>query len=214
MKRTLRYKTHTLSLGALLAILSAAPLIALSGEASLTANARNIDVGTFTANVPAEWESFNEADAADLRSQYMVQSKEIYHQFSGSDDPSKSFDIEAFHINKDDGSFVIVSFTVPPQSDLISLLISQVKEKMAWGIREGYIRKYLGIVPVDNEQFSGFYTKVIGKNGGVQVSGALEHNELKDTVIQLTLLCPKTWDETKAANSLTSILQSVTLKER
>lgn len=175
---------------------------------------RSVTVGAFTVKVPTDWRSFSANEAAVFRRQFMAQSEEIYRQYTGSDDPSKTVDVIAFHISNGDGAFVIVSFTVPPQSDLITLLKSQVEDKMAWGVREGHIRKYLGLVPVDDEQFSGFYTKVIGNSGEIQISGGLEHRELKNTIIQLSLLCPKDWDEVKATNTLSSVLQSVMLREK
>ena len=218
------YITTVCAMSALLAILPASALFgqddknntptATSASAGPNEDSLNIIVGAFTVKVPTDWTSFNASEATDLRRQYMAQSKEIYRQFSGSDDPSKSVDVAAFHISNDPGSFVIVSFTVPPQSNLITLLKSQVEDKMAWGVREGYIRKYLGLVPIDDEQFSGFYTKAIGNSGGLEVSGGVEHKKLKNTIIQLTLLCPKAWDEVKAENTLSSILKSVMLREK
>jgi hypothetical protein len=118
----------------------------------------------------------------------------------------------AFHIAGDDGAFILVSFAVPPQANLIDLLKSQVKDKMDFGVRQGYIQKYLGLAPVDDEQLSGFYTTAIGKDGNMQVAGGLEHKKLKNTVIQLTLLCPKSWDQVRAQATLTAILKSVSLR--
>lgn len=215
MKTNPNCKTIAFALSALLAILLASSLFAQGDKSNTPPDARNVTVGAFTVKVPTEWKSFSASEAAELHRQYMAQSKEIYRQFSGSSgDPSKSVDVVAFHIANDAGTFAIVSFTVPPQSDLISLLKGQVEDKMAWGVREGYIRKYLGIVPVDDEQFSGFYTKAIGNSGGLEISGGLEHKKVKNTIIQLTLLCPKAWDEVKATNTLSSILKSVVLKDK
>lgn len=175
---------------------------------------KTVTAGSFALTVPADWNSFSPSEAAALRQQYMAQSKEIYRQFSGADDRTKTVDVVAFHIANDSGSFVLVSFTVPATSDLIPLLKSQVEEKMAWGIREGDIRKYLGLTSVDDKNFSGFYTKAIGKGGGVEVSGGLEHKNLKNTIVQLTLLSPKEWEEAKATATLTTILDSVILQQK
>jgi len=183
-----------------------------SASAIGTSSSKVITLGEFTVKVPTEWASFNASEAAALRRQYMDQSKQIYQQFNGADDPAKSVDIAAFHILNDGGSFVIVSFTVPPQSNLIDLLKGQVGDKMDFGVRQGYIRKYLGMTSVNDPQMSGFYTRAIGTSGNVEVSGGLEHKKLKSTVIQLTLLAPKGWDETKATNGLTAILKSVELR--
>ena len=202
------------AMSALLGILSASPLFAQTGKTNTSANARDITVGAFTIKVPSNWISFSASDSDLLRRQYMSQSEEIYRQYSGAPNPTKSVDIAAFHIAGDSGTFVIVSFTIPPQSDLVNLLKNQAEEKAKWGVQQGYIQKYLGLVPLDDEQFSGFYVKFIGTSGEVQISGGLEHKKLKGTLVQLTLLCPKTWDEVKATNTLTSILESVKLGER
>jgi hypothetical protein len=176
---------------------------------------RNVMVGSFTVKVPKEWTTFATGEAASLRRQYLEQSSQIYQQFSGSsDDPAKSVDVAAFHIAGDDGAFILVSFTVPSQANLIPLLKSQAADKADWGVRNGYIRKYLGLVPIDNENLSGFYVKNIGKSGNIEVSGGLEHKKLKNTIIQLTVLSPKAWDEAKATNSLSAVLKSVVLKEK
>jgi hypothetical protein len=174
---------------------------------------KKVTVGAFMVMVPTEWASFGSSEAAALRQQYTAQSRQIYQQYnSGSSDGlATPIGLAAFNIAGDDGAFIIVSFAVPPQSDLINMLKNQTKAKMDFGIRQGYIRKYLGLVPVDDEQFSGFYTTAIGKDGNVEVSGGLEHKKLKNTVIQLTLLCPKTWDQSRATDTLTAILKSVSL---
>lgn len=211
MTNTLRYRTTAFALAALLAILSASEAFAQGGKTNTPANAQNVTVGAFTAKIPPDWKAFSANEAAQLLRQYMAQSQEIYRQFSGADDKTKTVDVVAFHMNGT-GSFVLVSFTVPPTSNLISLLKSQVKDKMAWGLREGYIRKYLGLVSVNDEHFSGFYTKAIGKSGGVEISGGLEHKSLRNTIIQLTLLSPGAWDEAKATSTLSSIIDSVALQ--
>ena len=172
---------------------------------------KEVTCGAFTVEVPANWTSFGTEEFTALRQQYLIQSEEIYRQFSGTKDSSKVVDVGAFHISGDSGSFIIVSFTVPPHSDLVNLLKSQVDDKVAWGIQEGYIRKYLGLVPVNDEHFSGFYIKLIGSNGRLEISGGLEHRKLKNTVIQLTLLCPGSWDEAKASKTLSDVFKSVKL---
>lgn len=181
--------------------------------ATAKATTKTVTAGSFAVTVPADWNGFSPNEAQALREQYMAQSREIYQQFSGADDRTKTVDVVAFHIANGSGSFVLVSFTVPATSDLVPLLKSQIEEKMAWGVREGYIRKYLGLTSVDDKNFSGFYTKAIGKEGAVEVSGGMEHKNLKNTIIQLTLLSPSDWDEAKATNTLTTILASVLLQQ-
>ncbi len=182
-----------------------------AGSEKTQKTTKTISIGGFSLQVPHEWKSFSSDEAASLRRQFMDQQKEIYKQFSGSDDTSKTIDVAAFHLSGTTGSFVIVILSIPPQADLIKTLKNEVDEKMEWGIREGYIRKYLGLVSVDNDKLSGFYTKAIGKDGNVQVSGGIEHKDKKNALLQLTLLCLKTWDEGKATKTLSSILESVKL---
>ena len=173
---------------------------------------RNVTVGSFNMELPTDWTAFASGDAAALRRQYLEQSKQIYQQFSGGgNDPAGAVDIAAYHIKGDDSALMVVAFTIPPQSDLLNLLTSQAKEKADWGIQNGYIRKYLGLVPVNDGQLSGFYIKTIGKSGNVEVSGGLEHIKLKNTLIQITMLCPQDWDIDEAVNTLTPILKSVSL---
>jgi hypothetical protein len=214
MKKSLGNKSTAFALSALLAILSASPLFAQAGKTNTPTDARDVTVGPFTFRVPSDWRSFSASESDQLRRQYMAQSEEIYRQYSGAPNPAKSVDIAAFHIAGDAGTFAIVSFTIPPQSDLVNLLKNQAEEKAKWGIQQGYIQKYLGLVPLDDKQFCGFYIKCIGTSGEVQISGGLEHKKLKGALVQLTLLCPKTWDELKATNTLTSVLESVKLRER
>ena len=80
-------------------------------------------------SVPAEWASFDAIEAATLRRQFKEQSKQIYERFSGAAAPTEMLDIAAFHIRNDAGSFIVVSFTVPATSDLITLLQSQADQK-------------------------------------------------------------------------------------
>ena len=202
------------ALSALLLIFLASPLFAEATKTNTPKDTRKVTVGAFTAKVPSDWRSFSASESNQLRHQYMMQSEEIYRQYSGAPDPAKSVDIAAFHIGGVAGTFAIVSFSIPPQSDLVNLLKNQAEDKAKWGIQQGYIQKYLGLVPIDNNQFSGFYVKCIGKSGEIQISGGLEHKKLKNTLVQLTLLCPKAWDELKATNTLTSVLETVTLRGR
>ena len=199
----------------LLTVLSISAFFAQASETNKIKSARNVSVGDFIVKVPINWRPFSSSESDQLRHQYMSQSEDIYRQYSaGAPDPAKSINIVAYHFASDEGAFAIVSFTVPPQSDLVNLLKDQAEEKAKWGIEQGYIKKYLGLVPFDNQQFSGFYVKSIGMDGNVQISSGLEHKKLKNTLIQLTLLCPKSWDVLKATNTLTSILESVKLKEK
>jgi hypothetical protein len=165
--------------------------------------------------VPTEWSSFAPSEAEALHSQYVEQSKQIYQQYSGaSENPYGSVGVAGFHILNDAGAFLIITFTVPPQSDLINLLKNQIGEKMDFGVRQGYIRRYLGLTSVDDAELSGFYTKAIGSTGDIEVSGGLEDKKLKNTVIQLTLLAPNGWDDAKATKCLSAILKSVVLKDK
>ena len=215
MKKRRRNKIAVFTLIALLAIIPASLLAQAGSKTNTTKGTQDVTVGAFTVKVPSAWRSFSTSESEQLQRQVVAQSKEIYRQYYGvTTDPASSVNIAAFHIAGAAGSFAIVSFKIPPQSDLINVLKNQAEEKAKWGVQQGYIHKYLGLMPLDDEQFSGFYVKTIGRNGEVQVSGGLEHKKLKNTLVQLTLLCPKAWDEVKATSTLSSVLKTVMLKEK
>ena len=68
-------------------------------------DSKNITIGKFTVQVPTAWVGFAPNEAASLRGQFMEQSKQIYQQYSGgSDDPAKSVDIAALHIEGNDSA--------------------------------------------------------------------------------------------------------------
>ena len=69
----------------------------------------------------------------------------------------------------------------------------------------------MGLVPLKDSQFSGFYTKAISASDEVIISAGLEHKKIKNTIIQLSLICPSEWDETKATKTLEPILESINL---
>ncbi|MBE0673687.1 MAG: hypothetical protein IH591_03410, partial [Bacteroidales bacterium] len=173
---------------------------------------REITVGPFSFSISDLWKEYAASESAVFRQQYLEQSKQIYEHFTGSDDPSKSVDVAGFHISGDKGDFIIVSFSVPPQSNLIQMLKNQVDDKMNFGIQQGYIQKYIGLVSVDEEPFSGFYTKIIGEDGNIEVSAGLEHKDMRNTILQLTLLSPPAWNEKEASIKLETILSTVSLK--
>ena len=107
-------------------------------------------------------------------------------------------------------------FLIVPKENFqnaLNLLKNQAEEKTKWGIQNGYIQKYLGLVAFDDNEFSGFYVKFVGTLGDIQVSGGLEHEKQKNNLVQLTLLCPIDWDELRATNTLTTILESVKVRE-
>ena len=174
---------------------------------------RKVSVGSFLIDIPLAWTEYTTSETAELRYQYIEQSKQIYQHFSGSDDPTKSVNVAAFNFFSGKGSVIIVSFSIPPQSNLIQMLKDQVEEKMNYGIQQGFIQKYLGLVSVDKNLLAGFYTKAIGASGNFELSGGLEHREMKNTIIQLTFLAPKGWDEKESTTLLETVLKSVTLKK-
>jgi len=174
---------------------------------------RKVSVGSFLIDIPLEWTEFTTSETAELRNQYLEQSKQIYQYYSGTDDPTKSVNIAAFNIFSGKGSFIIVCLSIPPQSNLIQMLKDQVGDKMNYGIQQGFIQKYIGLVSVDKALFAGFYTKAIGRSGNLELSGGLEHRDMKNTIIQLTFLAPKGWDEEESTTALEAVLKSVKLKE-
>jgi hypothetical protein len=103
-----------------------------------------------------------------------------------------------------------MSFAASPKSDLVSLLRSQVQAKMDYGIQHKIIGEYMGMVPIDNEQYSGFYTIAFGMHGGYEFSAVLEHKKPNNAVIELTLLCPEDWGPTAPRNTFVFLLKSMT----
>jgi hypothetical protein len=172
----------------------------------------SISVGDFSITVPPDWKKFTAQEAATFEREYQQQSREIYQQFAGSDDPTKSVRGAAYHTPGKNGSFVIVAMSLPPQANLMPMLKEQIEPKMQYGIQQGFIKKYLGMVSVDRAPLTGFYTKAIGRSGNVEVSGGLEHSMKKNTIVQLTLLAPDEWKEAAAVAALEKVLASVKLK--
>ena len=182
MKKTLFFISPLIAFSVLLNIFLPSSLF--SQDSRLT-YVRNVKIGSFMIQVPVSWKDFSVNDMATFRKHYEIQSKEMFREYHGTDsDSSTMVGVAAFHISNNTGWFFIVSINIPPVSNLIALLKSQVKDKMEWGIREGHISRYLDLDSVENEQFSGFIIKTIGKNGAVEVSANLEHKKLKNTLIQ------------------------------
>jgi hypothetical protein len=172
----------------------------------------SVAVGDFSISVPTEWRKFTAQEAAIFERQYQQQSREIYRNFAGSDDPTKSVRVAAYHTSGKNGSFVIVVMSLPPQANLMPMLQKQIEPKMQYGIQQGFIKKYLGMVSVDSAPITGFYTKAVGRSGNVQVSGGVEHSRKKHTIVQLTLLAPVEWNEDAAVAALEKVLASLKLK--
>jgi hypothetical protein len=169
-------------------------------------------VGAFSLRVPPEWTRFNAPELAALRSRFEEESAGIYRKFANAPDPTKAVDVRAFRLPNDEGSFVTVSYALPDRTDVIESLKGEAKEKMAFGIREGYIRKFIGLEPFDGPPFSGFYVVAIGNDGAVQISGGLQHRQYNDSLLQLTLLCPRSWDDARAVSTMSGLLRTVQLR--
>jgi hypothetical protein len=172
---------------------------------------KTVNVGSFSVNVPTDWKKFTAQESIIFERQYRQQSREIYKHFSGGDDPSSSVHVKAYHTPGNNGSFVIVSMSLPAQAELMPMLKKQIEPKMKYGIQQGFIKKYLGMVSIDRAPLTGFYTMVIGKSGNVEVLGGIEHSSKKNTIVQLTLLAPNEWKEDIAVAALEKLLVSVQL---
>jgi hypothetical protein len=176
---------------------------------------REVAVGAFTVAVPSEWRYFTPYETTALRQQFTAQAEQIYQQYTtGGKFPAQSLEIAALHITGNDGALILTCFRIPPQPALFTALREQAKDKAQWGIQHGYIRKYLGLVPLEDDNISGFYVTTIGKGGNVEVTGGLEHKRLKNTLIQISLLCPEAWDQNRATTSLTALIRSLVLAAR
>ena len=181
-------------------------------ESADTGKTQSVTVGGFSIEVPSDWKRFTAQESATFDRQYRQQSREVYQHFAGADDPSSKVAVAAYHTPGKNGYFVIVSMSLPPQANLMPMLKQQIEPKMQYGIQQGFIKKYLGMVSVDKEPLTGFYTKAIGRSGNIAVSGGLEHSKKKNTIVQLTLLAPDEWKEDAAVKALEKLLASVKLK--
>lgn len=184
-------------------------LVASTTKTSL--GAKPITVGDFTFQIPIDWKRFNADESAILRNQFVKQSKEIYRDYYDAEDPTDTVKVMGFYISGKAGNFVLNTMIVPPHSDSMKDLQSQIEDKMKWGIKEGFIRKYLGESAFNFEHVSGFYVKSIDPKGNLLVGGFLKHKEKDRPLFQLTLSCLKTWDEKRATNILIDILKSFDL---
>jgi hypothetical protein len=166
-------------------------------------------IGGYQLKVPDGWTRLGQAEELNFQIQFRAQQIELASKYSADRSPSPPVDVAAFRFDNDKGHFVAASFRVHPDPSLIGQLRSEVKAKMDFGVEHGYISRYLGAVTIDNANFSGFYTRAIGKAGDVQLSGGIVNKGLKDNLIQLTLLCPRDWNAKKATDTLSAILNSI-----
>jgi hypothetical protein len=169
---------------------------------------RTVPIAMFALAVPGEWQPFAGNELATFRREYETQSKAIYQQYAKSTDPTGSVDLAAFHITANGGVFVAVSFTTPPQSNLIAQLKNEADQKGAWGVRQGYIKTYVGTETIQTSDYSGFYTTAIGNDGSTQISAGIEHKAIKNRIVQITMLCPKAWDSKRCIDGSKEIIKS------
>lgn len=182
-----------------------------NGKSQEFAGVSRVEVGPFALAVPDEWKAFTSEELNQLRRQFVAQSEDIYRQYSGKPDPTGAIDVMAFHAPQPGGVLALVALSIPPEKDIMNLLIRQAQEKGQWGVRQGYIREYNGAVPFEYNQVSGFYVELVGKNGNLQISGALEHRQNRGALLQLSLLCSNVCEN--ARHILTSITASVSLRK-
>jgi hypothetical protein len=212
-KKTMRRKSITIAFATI--VLAWAMNLSVLAQDKGTDSGKtteSVNVGSFSVDVPTDWKKFTAQESAVFEREYRQQSREIYQHYAGGDDPSKSVHVAAYHTPGNNGSFVIVSMSLPAQADLMPMLKEQIEPKMKYGIQQGFIKKYLGMVSVDRAPLTGFYTKAIGSSGDIQVSGGLEHSKKKNTILQLTLLAPDEWKEEAAVAVLEKVLASVKLR--
>jgi hypothetical protein len=170
-------------------------------------------VGSYSFNIPGNWKRFRAEELVQFRREYVAQSDEIYKQYSGNaDNAGKSVEVDAFSIDDSTSACVLAVLSIPPQSNLITTLKSQVKEKAEWGVREGYIQKYLGLVSIDDSDKSGFCIKCIGKDGNLVITAGLSYTKRSNELVQMTLTCPGSWDEAMGLKTINALITSVSLK--
>lgn len=174
---------------------------------------KEVQVGVFQISIPIDWKNFNETEIKIFEEQYSIQSEEIYRQYSGSPDPTNSIDVVGYHIESSSSSLIVTSFYVPDESDIIKTLLSEVEDKMEWGLDQGYIKKYLGTETITNKFFNGFYTRVIDPDGAIILSGGGTCDNNEDIIIQVTLISPTSWDISESEKIFNKIISSITVRE-
>ncbi|MFH0990055.1 MAG: hypothetical protein V1799_08575 [bacterium] len=194
-----------------LAVLSTTSLLAQTRENDISINARGVTLGSFILKVPSDWQDFPTIVTDALRDRYNLQIEVLCRTNYDTLSLSKVEDIVAFHIKDYEGSFSIVYFKITPGSKLLNLLRNQAKERAKFDNHRSDF-KYSDPVPINDERFLGFYTISRGSLDRVEISGSLEHKKLKNTLIQFTLRCPRSWDEYRASTTFSSIIQWITFK--
>jgi hypothetical protein len=183
-----------------------------TGTAPKDSAVNHITVGAITFDITSSWTAFSETELAVFRKQYAAQSDDIYRQYNGDvNDPTKMVNVGAFHIDGWDGALVIAAYSIPPQVDLINTLKDEAKGKAEWGVHEGHIQKFVGLFPTENANISGFCLKVISKSGEMTISVTAQHTKRPNEIFQITLICPKSWDDAKTTRIFSSLIESVKL---
>ena len=95
---------------------------------------QNAVIGSFTLAIPKKWTEYSGEEGYQLHLNYLEQFNQTYKHFAGTDDswsfnPS-AFQFKAFHVPGGEGSFMIVTFNVPHESNRIHTLKAQAEDKM------------------------------------------------------------------------------------
>ncbi|MGE0283903.1 MAG: hypothetical protein AB7P20_25260 [Rhizobiaceae bacterium] len=173
---------------------------------------RNTTIGIFTLGIPSGWIQFKENELTAFRRDYEAQSEAIYRQYSKSTNSNRLIDLKAFHLPSNSGIFVVVSSTIPSHLNLIGQLRSEAEQKGAWGIRQGYIKNYLGTDSIRNNDDEGFYVKSILNDGRSMISVGMQRKSLKNQLIQATILCQKSWSVQECSDAMINIINSIQTK--
>ncbi len=168
-KKTMKIKSIAIAI-ATIALAGAMHLSVLAQDKSTDSvkTTESVNVGSFSVDVPTDWKKFTAQESAIFERQYRQQSRDIYEHFAGGDDPSKSVHVAAYHTPGNNGSFVIVSMSLPAQADLMPMLKEQIEPKMKYGIQQGFIKKYLGIIKKEHNTLV-----TISKRGKYQIDTGL-----------------------------------------
>lgn len=195
-------------------IIQASTVAESAGEDVGSTSWQLVVVGEFAMKVPDSWRLCGKTEIDKIRAFYEEQARTIYSQYNnGAQSPQSNVSMKAYYYGGGDGLLAIVSMDVPSQADLISTLKKEADEKGRWGERNGHIKKYYGKKPIESESCSGFYVTMLDSSGALSLSAGLEHNHKRNTVIQLTMTCPKDMKKEQAISQLNQIIDSISLDE-
>jgi hypothetical protein len=167
-----------------------------------------MSVGPYSVKIPSDWPLLNAKDAGELRRQLEAQGLQIHPSQTGKTDPAPFVALSTFTIESA-GSIAFVVLAVSNASGLGPALAQQAIDRLELGLRAGHVRSYKEPMHVVVAGFAGALTKAITKSGGLALTARLHHDDRKDVLLQVTLLAPPAWPESKASFEFFRVLATL-----